>query len=252
MSKINNLYIDIEVSPALAAIWRPGYNISVPHNAVLQEGQIITASWKFNKGKTEGIMFDFRSDKKLVKTLIEVMAEADQIIGQNHRRFDLKWIRTRALKHRLAMPPKYQTVDTLTLFKRYFNFASNKQDYVSKFLTGDGKLRTDFQLWLDILVNKDKASLEYMLKYNKKDVEDLYDIYNIILPYVESEQHVGVLNGHPKWTCSACGNYNVGHNKERITARGTISHSMKCKEAKCGSYYTISDKDYRDFLKAQK
>jgi hypothetical protein len=252
MSKISNVYIDIEVSPALAAIWRPGYNISVPHNAVLQEGQIITAAWQFNNSKTEGMMFDFKSDKKIVATIIDVMAEADQIIGQNHRRFDLKWIRTRALKHGLSMPPRYKTVDTLTLFKKYFNFASNKQDYVSKFLTGDGKLRTDFQLWLDILVNKDQMSLDYMLKYNKKDVKDLYVIYNKIKPYIESEMHVGVLNGHPKWTCATCGSYDVGHNKEYVTARGTIQHSMKCKKDSCRASYPISDKDYRDFLKAQK
>jgi DNA polymerase elongation subunit (family B) len=249
--KCKNLFIDIETSPNIVASFQTGYNISIPHGNIIKERQILCAAWKFENGKVDGIKWDGKSDKKVVKACIDVMATADQIVGQNHRRFDLKWIRTRALHHRIPMPPVYKTVDTLTLFKRYFNFNSNRLDYVSKFLTGEGKLPTDMQLWLDILIKNDQKQLEYMFKYNKVDIAKTEEVYKIIRPYVESEMHVGVLNGNPKWTCSACGNYNVGHNKERITAQGTIRHTMQCKESKCGSYYTISDADYRNFL-AQK
>lgn len=252
MSTIKNLTIDLETSPNIVASFQVGYNLNIPHGNIIEERQILCAAWKFEGGKVDGIMWDGKSDKKVVKACIEIMDEADQIVGQNHRRFDIKWLRTRALHHRLSMPPRYKTVDTLTLFKKYFNFNSNRLDYVSNFLTGEGKLPTDMKLWMDIVVHKDQKQLEYMFKYNKKDVIKTEEVYKLIRPYVESEMHVGVLNGHPKWTCATCGSYDVGHNKEYVTARGTIQHSMKCKKSTCKASYPISDKDYRDFLKAQK
>jgi hypothetical protein len=246
-----NLFIDIETGVNLHAAFSSGYNLNLPPESIIKERKIISAAYKWgHEKKIHSLSWNPKTEscKELVKSLISVMNEADQIIGQNHRKFDMKWIRTMALFYKLDIPPTYKTVDTLALFKKYFYFNSNKQDYVSKFLTGDGKLSTNFDLWKKVCIDKNPKSLNYMVKYNKKDVQDLENIYNIIKPYIESELHVGVLNDQPKWSCSACGSLQVRHYKQKISAAGSVSHTMKCKEVKCSSYYSISSASYKKYL----
>jgi DNA polymerase III epsilon subunit-like protein len=73
-------------------------------------------------------------DKQLLKEFLEILNEADEIVGQNSDNFDVKWLRTRCLKHKLGMLPEYNQVDTYKLAKKYFRFNSNKLDYIASFL----------------------------------------------------------------------------------------------------------------------
>jgi DNA polymerase elongation subunit (family B) len=40
-----------------------------------------------------------QSDKAMIKAFLKVMAQADEIVAHNGDKFDLKWLRTRALLH---------------------------------------------------------------------------------------------------------------------------------------------------------
>ena len=52
--------------------------------------------------------------------------KADEIIAHNGDRFDIKWIRTRAVYHGLQMKHTYNSIDTLKVAKKYLNLPSNK------------------------------------------------------------------------------------------------------------------------------
>ncbi len=252
MAKLKELLLDIETSPCIGFFWRPGYGINISHDNIIQEGGIICAAWKW-RGEKSIFTADRgkkQNDKAVIVELLRAMHEADHIIYQNGDRFDMKWIRTQAIKHGLQMKPKFKTIDTLKLAKKYFLFNSNKLDYLAKFLVGHGKLKTDYDLWKKIVLNKDQKALDYMLKYNKIDVVRLEEVYDKIAPYADCSTHQGVANGDPHWSCSHCGSYKVIRNKRIVTARGTIQHTMKCTD--CGKYHTISDRHYLDYLKYRK
>ncbi len=252
MAKLKELLFDLETAPCLGFFWRPGFGINVPAENIVKEGGIISAAWKWRDEKTvySADWGQRQDERRVLEAILPYIEEADHLIYQNGDRFDLKWLRTRSLVHGFTMRPKYKTIDTLKMAKRLFNFNSNKLEYMSQILTGSGKLKTDFDLWRKIVLNKDEKALAYMVKYNKKDVIKLQEVYEKIAPYDHTTSHQGVANGDPLWSCAHCGSYKLVRNKRTVTAKGTIQHIMKCNS--CGKYHTISDKSYLSFLEHRK
>ena len=90
-------------------------------------------------------------DKKMLEKFIEVADSATELVGQNGEKFDLPWIRTRCLLHKIPMFPKYTTIDTLKVARSKFRFNSNRLNYIADFLGLGQKIKTEFNLWKDIL-----------------------------------------------------------------------------------------------------
>lgn len=253
------LFLDIETSPNVVESWRVGYNLSLSTQNIREERMIICASWKwahenkvYNKfwkkdTKTKNKYLKY-NDKNVVETLIKAMDQADIIVGHNGDRFDIKWVRGRAMVHGIAMAPEYQTFDTLKKSRQYLNLNSNRLDYLGRLFCSDKKAETGgYNLWKEVMDGKKSANTT-MQKYCDQDVVLLQEYYNQLLPYVTHNNHVGVTKGLPKWTCAHCGTTSVGRHGRYCTKTGQVKHRMKCKGKK-SHFYTISDKVYRDWLK---
>jgi len=150
--KIKRLYFDIETSFGTVYVFKVGRKVFIPHDNIITEPQIICICYKWND-EDEVHSLDWgkrRSDKTLLKKFIKIANKADQLIGHNGDNFDLKWVKTRCLIHRIPTFPKYQTMDTLKQARSNFRFQSNKLDYISKVLGHRGKIDTGgSQLWRD-------------------------------------------------------------------------------------------------------
>lgn len=161
----------------------------------------------------------------------------------NCDRFDLKWLKTRCLYHRIPMYPNYTTLDTLKMAKGQFLFNSNKLDYIAKFLGFGGKMETGgFDLWKAIVLDNCKESLNKMVAYCQKDVVLLERVYQELRTYAPHKFHYGVAYGGEKSDCPNCESPRTHISKTITTARGVIKRQMKCKD--CGSYFTISNQSY--------
>ena len=91
-----------------------------------------------------------------------------------------------------------------------------------------------------------------MVKYCKRDVYLLEDVWRALMPYHNPKTHEGVLNGEERWTCPRCGSANVHVSKTIVSARGIKRYQMRCKD--CGGYYTISEsthKEYKEFFRGK-
>lgn len=246
MSKIKRLFLDIETSPNIVTSWRIGYNINLSPDNIIEERKIICASWKWEGQKKvhNGTWDKNQDDKKLLIQLVKVLDDADEIVYQNGDRFDLPWIKTRALFHGIPMYPVYKTFDTLKKIKAHLYLNSNKLDYVQKYLGGKGKVETGgFQLWKKVHLENDRKSLSKMVKYCDGDVLELEALYNKIKSYVPHNVHSGVLMGGDKYTCVNCGSKETKLHQTRYTAAGTVKRQMQCKS--CKTYYTISNNAYK-------
>lgn len=246
------LFFDIETSFNVGIFWRAGFNQTIRPEDIIHERAIICICWKWEgEDEVHELHWDNKqSDKKLLETFIKEINKADQIVAHNGDRFDLKWLRTRCLFHRLPMFPKYDTIDTLKIAKKQFNFNSNKLDYIAKFLGLDGKLEHEgLSMWKKIVFDKDKEALNTMIDYCKKDVLVLEEVYNTIKNYSTPQFNYAVLRGGDKFECPECGNTHVSVNKTYTTSQGTIKHSMRCLDRKCGTAYNINNKTYMDLLK---
>jgi len=244
---MKRLFIDIETSPNIVLSWRTGYKINITHDSILQERAIICACWKWEgQDKVHHSQWIRGNDENVVKAVVKVMLEADEIVGHNGDRFDVPWINTRALMLGLPPVPQWKTVDTLKIAKKHFYFNSNKLDYIASVLLGTKKDKTEFDMWKAILLNNSETAMKRMVKYCKKDTALLEKVYQKLVPYATPKSHVGALYGEERWVCPWTGSDNVIKSKTRTTSRGTVQHQMQSKET--GGYYTISNTAYSQYL----
>lgn len=245
--KIKRLFADIETSPNIVLAFSAGYNLTINHDSIIHERKVICIGYKWQgEKKTHVLRWDQnQDDRAMLVEFFKIAEEADEVVAHFGNGFDIPWLRTRCLIHKLNPLPLYKTVDTKALASKYFYFNSNKLDYISNVLGHGKKLKTEFSLWKNILVNRCQKSLDYMCKYCGIDVDRLEKVYLDMEGYVRPRTHVGVMNGGEKWSCPRCGSKNVKLSKKRVTAAGTVQYQMQCRSD--GSYFTISQKAYNDY-----
>ena len=250
--KFKRLFFDIETSPNLVYSWRIGNKIHIDYENIVEERKIICVCWKWDGTRAvESLMWDqAHDDKSLLEQFIPILNTADESIAHNGDRFDLPWLRTRCLIHRLPCFPYYTSTDTLKLARRGYYFNCARLDYLTKLLCGHGKIKTTFDLWKECLASNSKA-LAKMVRYCKTDVRRLAELYHLFTQYAYPTTNHAVLAGGNKWECPHCTAtakfiYLV---KTRVTPLGTQRRQMQCQ--KCGRYFTIANNTYGHLLKAR-
>ncbi len=242
--KIKRLFWDIETSYNVVSSWRVGYKIDISHDNIIKERAIICICYKWEgEDEVHYLRWKKGDDKQLLNDFVDILYQADESIGHNSDRFDLKWLRTRCAFHGIPMVPDYKTIDTLKLAKLGFNFNSNRLDYLGKFFGFGGKTETGgFRLWQEIVENNNEEAMKMMIQYCKDDVILLEKVYNKIEGYSKSKTHIGVLEGKDKCSCPKCGNEKPQKAGTRIMSTGNIQQRLKCN--KCGTHYSISKITY--------
>ena len=135
-NKKKRLFFDIETSPNIGFFWSAGYKLNVPYSNIIKERAIICICYKWaGDDKVYSLTWDNnQDDKKMLEKFIEVANDATELVGHNGDKFDLPWVRTRCLYHKIPVFPNYTTVDTLKQARSKFRFNSNKLDYIAQFL----------------------------------------------------------------------------------------------------------------------
>jgi tRNA(Ile2) C34 agmatinyltransferase TiaS len=115
--------------------------------------------------------------------------------------------------------------------KNQFRFASNKLAQVSKQLDIGEKIKTDFDLWSNVLAG-DEIAQGKMEKYNRKDVQLLVDLYDLILPWIDKHPNVALYEDDFAPRCTRCGDTSLMKAGFRRTTAGKFQ-LYKCEG--CGS-----------------
>lgn len=219
--------------------WSAGYKQRIDYTNIIRERAIICICWKWaGRKKVYSLTWDeFQSDKTMLEQFIKVVNEADEIIGHNGDKFDLPWLRTRCIKHDVAMFPTYKTLDTLKQARGKFRFNSNRLDYIAKFLGFEGKIKTEFSLWKDILILNCSKAMGKMVTYCKEDVRQLERVFDKMKNHIQPRVHHGVLAGEKRDSCPDCGSYELKVVKVRATALGNKRYQHQCE---CGKYHTMA------------
>jgi uncharacterized protein YprB with RNaseH-like and TPR domain/predicted RNA-binding Zn-ribbon protein involved in translation (DUF1610 family) len=241
-TKRKRLYFDIETSPNIGFFWTAGFKLNISTESIIKERAIICICYKWEEDKvTHSLNWDSKqNDKKMLQDFIKVANEADELVGHNGDKFDLAWVRTRCLFHRIDMFPTYITIDTLKVARSKFKFNSNKLNYIAKYLGIGQKIHTDYDLWKDIVLNKDKDAMDKMIKYCKMDVILLEKVHKELSLHIPAKTHYGVIFGAYKGSCPECGSDDIVRNNKRVTATGVVKVQMRCNT--CGKFHTKTDK----------
>lgn len=229
---------DVETTPMIVHSWNLYPKYLSPDN-IISDWSLISAAWK-EVGKDRvhaAAISSVGDDFEVVRKLRDALADADVIVAHNGDKFDIKKLNTRLIIHGLPPLPKVPTVDTLKEVKKIASFSSNKLDYLSKVLIGQGKIEVSYGLWLDVMRGSKKA-LREMVEYNKVDVVRLEEVYLRLRPYMKSHPHTGVLIGEDRnLSCTHCGSVKVKKNGIRVTAAGLKKQECQCQN--CGAYMRV-------------
>lgn len=233
-------FFDIETAPSLG--W---------YFDLYKEGNIVgtktpwymlSFAWKWSGDKTVHCksLPDYPSysknkedDSRLVKDLWKLFDDADILIGHNLDRFDVRKANTRFLGVGLQPPSPSKTIDTLKISRRVFKQDSNRLAHLGEFLGLGGKRSTSgWDTWRGCMEG-DKSSWATMVKYNKRDVTLLEDVYHKLRPWAPNHPDLRAYTG--RTGCPACQSKNVqcrGFNvaKTRKTQR------MQCRD--CGHWHS--------------
>lgn len=175
------LIFDIETLPIVAYVWGV-WQENIPASRIIKDWCVL--SWSAKWLDDDKIMSDVltpreardRNDKRLVSSFRKLLEDADVVVAQNGKKFDIKKLNTRFWKHKLGKPASYKVIDTYSTVKSVFGLTFNGQDYIAKFLDIQEKMHTDMELWASCDRGEDEA-LKYMLEYNENDVRMLEKIY---------------------------------------------------------------------------
>ena len=241
-TKRKRLFFDIETAPNIGFFWTAGFKLNITTESIIKERAIICICYKWEEDKiTHSLNWDSKqNDKKMLQDFIKVANEADELVGHNGDKFDLAWIRTRCLFHRIDMFPNYITIDTLKVARSKFKFNSNKLNYIAKYLGIGQKIHTEYDLWKDIVLNKDKDAMDKMIKYCKMDVILLEKVYKELSIHIQHKTHYGVIFGGERSSCPECGSDDLVRNNKRVSASGLVKVQLRCNT--CGKFHTKTDK----------
>ena len=195
------LTLDIENFPCEVYSWGLG-EVHIPLDFLKRDWSVCAwaAHWygrpaneiiyKDNRGKK-----DIYNDKDLIKGLSDLMNEADVIIGQNVKAFDIRKLAARAVIHGLPPFKPVKITDILTEERRVFAFTSHKLAYKTDLIEGSKykKLTHEkypgFELWKACMANKLDAWKE-METYCKHDVLSTEEHYHQVRGWIRTQNLV--------------------------------------------------------------
>lgn len=235
------LLIDIETAPILAYVWSL-WKQNVGLNQIKEEWYILSfcAKWL---GEPEIIYQDIRhepfSDASLMQPLWDLLNEADIIIGQNGKAFDMPKIQARLVMAGFPPPRPYKVIDTLLMAKQQFRFTSNKLEWMtgeSSNLTAIQKSKhakfPGFALWAECLKGNPEAWDE-MKEYNIPDVTSMEELYLKLRPWYVGHPNMAVYVDSDKIACPKCASHDVVQDGFTFTQVGKYE-LYHCKG--CGGY----------------
>lgn len=179
-----------------------------------------------------------RKDRKLMKGIRDLLNEADIIVAQNGKKFDVRKINARLITHGFAPPKPYRVVDTMLEASKYFAFTSQKLKYTSGILGVPPKDEhtefPGFKLWAEC-VNDNPRAWKVMERYNKQDILSTEHVYKRIRPWINDHPNLGVYQPLlEKPICPNCGSTDLKSHQRRANLQQGSYMQLWCRS--CGAW----------------
>lgn len=225
------LIFDIETAPIEAYVWGL-FDQNIGLEMVTQHTTIL--SWSAKWRGSDEVMYrdqrdkkDVRDDKELLQAIWSLLDEADVVITQNGRRFDVKKLNYRFVAHGMKPTSPFKHIDTLLVAKKNFGFDSNKLQHMTSLLCTKYKKQdhgefAGFKLWAECLKGNQLA-FKAMEKYNKYDVLSLEELYFDHLAKWDNTVNLDIYSNHVRYRCNCGSEEFTKHRKYEYTKKGKFA-----------------------------
>jgi transposase-like protein len=239
------LLMDIETLPIKAYVWDV-WGVDVRKEQIIEDWCVLcwSAKWLDDDRMITDCVTPAeaakRNDKRVCQSMWRLFDDADVIIAQNGKKFDVPKLNTRWWKHNISRPSSYKIIDTLDAARRTFGMTYNSLDYLATYLGIGRKIKTDFELWANC-DRGDKDALEKMQEYNENDVTLLENVYLKMRGWIPNHPNFTAYD-KVKDVCPVCFDSNI-KNIGLYTA--TVRQYKEWRCGKCGSLWhsTRCEKD---------
>ena len=211
------IIFDLETMPDLAQVMKvmpglsayPGLTLKASINSIICFGYKVwgetkthcISAWDYPDAWSENV----NNDYYLVKAAAEILLTADVIVTHNGRRFDLKFMQTRLVKHGLPPLPKIIHIDTCQEAKKHLMLFNNRLNTLATFMTDQKKLENGgWDLW-DKVLNRDEKAMALMVKYCKQDVNVTAAVFKRLLPLITTLPNYNITRATEHHVCPKCG-----------------------------------------------
>jgi len=124
-------------------------------------------------------------DKRIIQSCIDTMMKFDRVVTHYGTYFDIPFLRTRAVIHKLKFPEYgslYHT-DVWKMAKSKLCLHSNRQNIIAESLFGKTiKTRIDHSAWRGATMGNADA-VNKVIKHCEYDVEELKNNFRVLLPF---------------------------------------------------------------------
>lgn len=124
-------------------------------------------------------------DRRIVTDCIHDMSKFDKVVGYYSKRFDLPYLRARAVNMGVDFPffGSIQHIDVFDIVKHRFCMSRKSQEVACRFLLGHtDKTHFDGSIWRDA-ARGDQKALRKVLEHNIYDVQDLEKLWLVVRNY---------------------------------------------------------------------
>lgn len=142
---------------------------------IRQDDPEINADWETNRA----------NDKELVKRVMALVKAHDIIVAHNGARFDLPFLRTRALHWGLRPLREVKLVDPLQIAWRKFKLRSNRLGAVADHLgVADKKTPLDMSVWASATLTGSRKSMNLIVEHCEADIRVLSAVLEHVKPFI--------------------------------------------------------------------
>ena len=142
-------------------------------------------------------------ERNLLVDVSAAIIQADAVLGHFSTYFDLPFLNTRLIYHKLpVLPPQISQVDTWKTARYRLKLRNNRLKTISEFLgTQEEKNAIQPEQWIRAMGGHG-PSMDYIVEHCRRDVVVLEEVYQRLLPVIIDHPRRGGLIGA---TCPNCG-----------------------------------------------
>jgi hypothetical protein len=136
------------------------------------------------------------NDKALVADILNVLSEADILVAHNGVKFDMPFLRTRAIIHGLPAVNFQKIIDPVLLARQTFRFPGNSLQSISGVIgTEAAKTPLRPEVWQRATMNGDPDAMNEIVEHCIADVEVLEEVCLKIRGYIRKIDSSGSFRG---------------------------------------------------------